>query len=177
MQVYEEMVIELDQNNEMMATHQTEMDAAQLEVSKLDSLDLVDPQQLMMFEVMENDIRVLLLFEMMEIYRTETDVVQHVALRLNGFALVELQQRQIPEPNFEVMENDLTLYQRIETTEIHQTEMDEVYRVILKTDGIDQADLQQLKILEQRFEETANDLTLFQPTEMIEIRFNLIATY
>ena len=131
----------------------------------------------MMFEVMENDIRVLLLFEMMEIYRTETDVVQHVALRLNGFALVELQQRQIPEPNFEVMENDLTLYQRIETTEIHQTEMDEVYRAILKTDGIDQADLQQLKILEQRFEETANDLTLFQPTEMIEIRFNLIATY
>ena len=177
MQVYEEMAIELDQNNEMMATHQTEMDAAQLEVSKLDSLDLVDPQQLMMFEVMENDSRVLLLFEMMEIYRTETDVVQHVALRLNGFALVELQQRQIPEPNFEVMENDLTLYQRIETTEIHQTEMDEVYRVILKTDGIDQADLQQLKILEQRFEETANYLTLFQPTEMIEIRFNLIATY
>ena len=125
MQVYEEMAIELDQNNEMMATHQTEMDAAQLEVSKLDSLDLVDPQQLLTFEVklevMENDIRVLLLFEMMEIYRTETDVVQHEALRLDGFALVALQQRKIPEPNFEVMGNDLTLYQRIETTEIHLT--------------------------------------------------------
>ena len=51
MQVYEKMAIELDQNNEMMATHQTEMDAAQLEVSKLGSLDLVDPQQLLMFEV------------------------------------------------------------------------------------------------------------------------------
>ena len=173
MQVYEEMAIELDQNNEMMATHQTEMNAAQLEVSKLGSLDLVDPQQLLTFEVklevMGNDIPVLLLFEIMEIYRTETDVVQHVALRLYWFALVELQQRQIPEPNFEVMGNDLTLYQRIETTEIHLTEMDAVYRVILKADGIDQADLQQLKILEQIFEETANDFTLFQPTEMIEI--------
>ena len=71
MQVYEEMAIELDQNNETTEIHLTETDAAQLEVSKLDSLDLVDLHQLLTFEVklevMENDIRVLLLFEMMEI--------------------------------------------------------------------------------------------------------------
>ena len=54
----------------MTEIHQMEMDAVQVEVPKLGLLDLVDPQLLLMFEVilvgMVNIIHLLLHFEMTE---------------------------------------------------------------------------------------------------------------
>ena len=95
--------------------------------------------------------------------------MQHVALRLDGFDLVELQQRQIPEPNFEVMGNDITLYQRIETKEIHQTEKDTAQLEVSKLDSLDLVDLHQLMTFEVKLEVMENDIRVLLLFETMKI--------
>ena len=87
----------------------------------------------------------------------EMDVVQLVALKPGGPALVEHHLRQIRKVEIEVMGNDLTLYQRIETTEIHQTETDAAQLEVSKLGSLDLVDPQQLTF-EVKLEVMENDI-------------------
>ena len=126
------------------------MDAVYRVILKADLQQLKILEQ--RFEETANDLTLFQPTEMMEIHQMEMDVVQLVALKPGGPALVEHHLRQIREVKIEVMGNDLTLYQRIETTEIHQTETDAAQLEVSKLGLLDLMDPQQLLMFEVKLE-------------------------